>query len=395
VRRFGRFWAAMLIAVASLVVAISPAAASIGSPVVGHVYVNNNSAGTNTVAGFDRHADGSLSAIPGSPFNAGGAGTGAPLGSAGALQMSSDGHFLLAVDAASNQISVLLIKSNGALQLLGSPVSSGGSTPVSLAVHRTLVYAANVGPGNSNYTGFRFLAGFLVPIPRSTVPLPENALPGQVLFGGTAFGPVADVLGAGLTLIGTRVGPSAGPSSIDSFSVGWDGRLTAAPGSPLPAQRIGPFGSAVRPTNPNQLFVSNAHDGPGAGSVSVYGIGADSSLTALPNSPFADHQTAACWVVITPSGQHLFAVNTGSSSISGYSIAGNGALTLIGSTPMNMPTGLRAFDAGIDPFGQYLYTADASGKVSEFSISGGTLTELPNSPLAYAGAAAPFGIVVD
>ena len=34
-------------------------AANAGSDVVGHVYVNNNSAGQNTVAGFDRHVDGS------------------------------------------------------------------------------------------------------------------------------------------------------------------------------------------------------------------------------------------------------------------------------------------------------------------------------------------------
>ena len=44
--------------------------------VVGHVYVNDNTAATNTVAGFDRHADGSLTPIPGSPFAVGGAGTG-------------------------------------------------------------------------------------------------------------------------------------------------------------------------------------------------------------------------------------------------------------------------------------------------------------------------------
>ena len=52
-------------------------AESVTSDVVGHLYVNDNTAGMNTVAGFDRHADGSLSPIEGSPFAAGGAGTGA------------------------------------------------------------------------------------------------------------------------------------------------------------------------------------------------------------------------------------------------------------------------------------------------------------------------------
>src|ERR1700741_4167593 len=75
--------------------------------VVGYVYVNDNTAGENTIAGFDRHADGTLTPIPGSPFRAGGAGSGVGLASQGALQLASDGRYLLAVDAASNQISVL------------------------------------------------------------------------------------------------------------------------------------------------------------------------------------------------------------------------------------------------------------------------------------------------
>ena len=45
-------------------------------------------------------------------------------------------------------------------------------------------------------------------------------------------------------------GSRHGTSFIDSFRVGHDGRLTAAPGSPFPAQRIGPFGSEFRPTDP-------------------------------------------------------------------------------------------------------------------------------------------------
>jgi len=46
------------------------AAASTGSsPVVGHVYVNDNTAGTNTIGAFDRHADGSLTPEAGSPVH--------------------------------------------------------------------------------------------------------------------------------------------------------------------------------------------------------------------------------------------------------------------------------------------------------------------------------------
>src|SRR6478609_7658284 len=104
--------------------------------VVGHVYVNDNAAGSNTIAAFDRRADGSLTAMPGSPFAAGGAGLGSGLGSQGAIQFSPDGRFLLAVDAGSNQISVLRLDHRGRPEPVGEPVSSGGVEPVSIAVNR-------------------------------------------------------------------------------------------------------------------------------------------------------------------------------------------------------------------------------------------------------------------
>jgi 6-phosphogluconolactonase len=377
-----------LAAIASLVVG-SLAGARVGlaaaSDVTGHVYVNNNTAGHNTVSAFNRHADGTLTPIAGTPFDAGGAGFGTPTGSAGALQLSADGRYLLAVDAASDQISVLKVRPNGSLRLV-DVVGSNGHAPISIAVHGELVYVANTGPGGSNYTGFRLdEGGHLRPISGSTVALPDSALPGQVLFNGD-----------GRHLIGTRVGPSAGPSFIDSFVVRADGRLSAAPGSPFPAQRIGPFGSEFRPTNPTQLYVSNAHDGPGAGSVSAYRVAANGKLTPIGHSPFADNQTAPCWVEISHDGAHLFAVNTAVPSISSYAIGRHGRLSLLGSTPFQGPAGLRPFDARLDPSGKFLYVVDAgAAKISVFAVRGGTLTELTDSPIGIPGGGAPFGIVAN
>ena len=356
-----------------------------GSPTVGHVYVNNNSAGHNSIAAFDRHADGSLTPIVGSPFNAGGAGTGVPFGSAGGLQETANGRYLLATDPGSDQISVLRILPNGSLRLV-EVEDSNGRLPTSIAVHGSLVYVANGGAGGSNYTGFRLNAGgHLAPLAQSTVPLPDNALPGHLL-----------ISPDGTRLVATRVGPNAGPSFLDGFRIGSDGRLTAAPGSPFAAQRIGPFGSAFSPVDDDRLFVSNAHDGPGAGSVSVYTVAANGGLTAIAGSPFADNQTAPCWVAVSPDGSALFAINTGSSSISRYAVAGNGTLTLAGSTGMASPAGLRPFDAAVSPDGAYLYVVDAgAAKVSAFAVDGTDLSELTGSPIAIPGGAAPFGMVVD
>ena len=64
--------------------------------------------------------------------------------------------------------------------------------------------------------------------------------------------------------------------------------------------------------------------------------------------------------------------------------------------PFNAATGLKPFDARLDPSGGFLYVVDAgTASVSAFAVDGGTLTELPSSPIAIPGGAAPFGIVVD
>ena len=71
------FASSALLVLALAALAAASAGASQTSRVVGHLYVNDNTAGANTVAGFDRHADGTLTPLPGSPFATGGAGTGA------------------------------------------------------------------------------------------------------------------------------------------------------------------------------------------------------------------------------------------------------------------------------------------------------------------------------
>ncbi len=345
------------------------------------VYVNDNTKPANTIGAFDRRADGTLTPEAGSPFWAGGAGTGSGLASQGALQFSAAGRFLIAVDAGSNQVSVLRVHSDGSLSLVpGGVVSSRGGLPDSLAVHGDLVYVANSGAGHSNYTGFQFFRGHLFYIPGSAVTLASDAAPGDVLFNGT-----------GTKLVGTEVGPSL----IDSFTVGSGGRLTAAPGSPFPAQGLGPFGSEFRPTNPDQLFVSNAHNtATDSGTVSAFKDHRNGRLSPIKGSPFPDHQMAPCWVEITPDGQFLFTVNTASGTISGYQIAANGALTLLtGNTPAGGPS-VGAVEVRLSPDGGFLYVDQAKAHaVAAFAVNGGNLTQLGTSPFQLPADAAPAGIV--
>ena len=361
------------------------------SSVVGHVYVNDNTAPVNTVAGFDRHADGTLTAMQGSPFVVGGSGAGHPAASQGSLQLSADGRYLLAVDAGSNQISVLRIRPDGSLRPAAeSPISSGGVDPVSIGVHGNLVYVANAGPGSSlgdvNYTGFTLNAGgHLEPIPNSTYVLPNDSQPGQVLFNGD-----------GTRAAGTRIATS----QIDSFTVGSDGRLTPAPGSPYdaqafsPAQGFGQFGSEFNPVDPNELFVSDAHTAAGGaafpGLVSSFADAADGTLTAV-GAPVANDGGAACWIEISHDGSFLFDVNTASASVSSYSIGAGGSLTFLHSTG---GIGAGAEDARLSPDGSTLWVVGSgTDSITGFTVDGGTLTPLTtaNGPLG----ATPSGIVVN
>jgi hypothetical protein len=385
-----------LVAVLAILVAavtlVATGSAKPPNDVVGHVYINDNTAGTNTVAGFDRHADGSLTPMAGSPFDVGGAGGGHGNASQGSLQLTADGRYLLAVDAGSNQISVLRIKPDGSLdQVEGSPVASGGVDPVSIAVSGNLVYVANQGPGSNpgdtNYTGFTLNpGGHLSQIPGSTVGLPSNAAPGQVLFNSD-----------GSSLVGTRIGTSA----IDSFVVGTDGRLTAAAGSPFdaqsftPSQGFGQLGSAFSPTQPDQLFVSDAHTaagGPAPGLVSSFTDSPSGVLAAIAPSPVANDGVASCWVEISHDGAYLFVVNTASRTISSYSVASNGALTFLQSTP-SANLGGGAEDARLGPDGSTLWVVQAGADaVTGFSVSGGSLSF--QSTAAGPAGATPTGIVV-
>jgi 6-phosphogluconolactonase len=351
--------------------------------VVGHVYVNDNTAGSNTIAAYNRHADGTLTAIPGSPFATGGAGSGAGIGSQGALQITPNGRYLVAVDAGSNQISTLAIRPDGGLvQLPGDTVSSGGTDPVSVAIHDNLVYVANASATSPNFTGFRLgWFGHLFAIPGSTVGFPAGSQPGDVLLNLT-----------GSTLAGTLVASS----QVVSYRVDFGGRLHVAPGSPYAAQGPGPFGSEFSPVNPTQLFVSNAHGGPNAGSVSAFQVGPGSSLSSIGSSPFADNQTAPCWVEISHDGRFLFAVNTAVPSISSYAVGFGGSLTLLGSTPFQGASAVGPEDARLSPDGSTLWVVDTGGDaLSGFTVHGGSLVPLAGAPVALPAGAAPFGVVVN
>jgi 6-phosphogluconolactonase len=156
------------VAMSALLPATSPAqtSSSSTSSSTGAVFVMTNDAGHNKIIGYKRNADGSLQQAH--SYWTEGRGSGGvtdPLGSQGSLTMSQDRPLLFAVNAGSGDISVFRVNGAG-LQLL-ERVPCGGSEPVAVAQHGSLVYVVNAG-GASSVVGFQLgWEGGLKPIPHA------------------------------------------------------------------------------------------------------------------------------------------------------------------------------------------------------------------------------------
>jgi hypothetical protein len=197
--------------------------------------------------------------------------------------------------------------------------------------------------------------GHLRPLSGSTVTLPDGSQPGDVVFSPD-----------GSNLVGTPSRPlwsTASPSAPTDCLPLW-------PAPRFAAQGLGPFGSEFRATNAAQLYVSNAHNGEKAGTVSAFSDAVDGTLTPIGASPFPDFQSAPCWIELSHDGQYLFAVNTPSKSISSYSIQTDGSLMLLGSTSVNAAATPQ--DARLAPDGSTLWVVDPAGDtVSGFAVGCG------------------------
>src|SRR5438034_523633 len=99
----------MAVVLASLV-AFRPLAALAAGAAPGAVYIITNSTAGNAVLAFDRAANGDLT--PAGSYATGGLGAPA-LGSQGALVLTNNQRWLLAVNAGSNDISVFAVEANG------------------------------------------------------------------------------------------------------------------------------------------------------------------------------------------------------------------------------------------------------------------------------------------
>lgn len=330
----------------------------------GKVYTSTNAVSQNEVLIYAAAKDGTLSLQGRAPTQ--GQGTGAGLGSQGAVTLSRDARHLFVVNAASNTLSTFAIGPNGLR--LASVVDTGGLHPISVTEYGGIVYVLNAG-GNGNVAGFRNSGGQLRPL--------ANSVRGLSAAGGTnpaqvGFGADGDVL----------VVTEKGTGKLTTYPVDGKGAI----GTPIVTASAGavPFGFAF--DQRNNLYVSEA----AASALSSYRFAESApDRPVVTTASVLTTQAAACWVAVTPNGRFVYVVNAGSGTVSAYHSTRSGQITLASAAAGSTGSGSGPIDAAVSSDGHSLYVlAGRSQAVAGFSIaSDGSLATTGSGSGLPAGAA--------
>ncbi|CAG7625911.1 lactonase family protein [Actinacidiphila bryophytorum] len=335
------------------------------------VFVQSDNPTANTVVAYHRNRDGSLGGHEVYPTGGrGGVLDGSVvdhLASQGSLTYDRDRHLLYAVNAGSDSVTVFAVHGDRLERLQVLP--SGGDFPVSVTAHGDQVYVLNARSGGS-VQGYVWIGSRLVQAPgrhrelHLTEASPEfTHTPGQV-----GFTP------DGSNLVVTT---KAADNSIEVFPLDSAGAPAARP-VVTPTPDAVPFGFTF--DQAGRLQVTYA--GPNA--VATFTVHRDGTLHQV--GQVATGQMATCWIVAT--GDHLYASNAGSATLSGYRVEPHGPLTPLGTTPTDGGT----VDAAASSDGRTVYVqTGAQGIVDEFRVGhGGSLT--PIGSVTVPGAVGGEGI---
>ncbi len=398
-----RFAAASLALLATAI--LSPPAGA-GGP-KGVVYVESNDPAGNAILAYKRASDGSLSPLPGSPFQTGGLGVSfgtdlGPFDSDQDLIADPTGSFLFAVNGGSDTIAVFRIGDDGTLApIAGSPFPSGGSQPCSLGLAGDVLCVVNKDedpghPGQSlpNYTSFRVdPKGRLTPVRGATISVDLGSDPSQALISPTGqlmFG--ADFLG-GL---------------LRSFAIGQAGQLAPRAVLPLPEAEFAdtgapplPLGLAVHPTRP-LLYVGYVT----INRIGIYRYQPTGALEFLRSVP--DSGKGVCWITLNKEATRMYASNTVDPSVSVYDLADPTEpveiqkVNLAGAGGPSNPGG---YQFALDPTGRFLqvisqqFSATSTAAANALHVfrvgADGKVTEVPTSPtiLPVPNMVRPQGVV--
>jgi 6-phosphogluconolactonase (cycloisomerase 2 family) len=333
----------------------------------GGVYTLANQAAGNHVASFWRGENGNLTRD--NEYATGGAGSAGGLGSQDALVWDKKLQRFFAVNAGDNTISMLALDADGVMSPLSS-IASGGTKPISLAVHGDTVYVLNYGnvanaTVNANITGFKITGNTLTAIAGSTRALSGT---GDVHPTDIVFTPDGKFL-----VVAERFGPTAAHiGKLDVYAVT---NGVAQPGTFVASAGNEPFAIAFSPEG--YMLVSEVGNEMADGSsVSSYSISSTGALTPI-TSALPTHQGAACWIV--SAGGFAYIANAATASITGVSVSTSGVLALQTASGVTAVSGTTPIDLAVSPERGYLYSlAAGTHTINIYSInSDGSLTTMP------------------
>lgn len=324
----------------------------------GVVFVETDNTAGNSVVAYDTANEGTLTQA--GTYATGGLG-GVLAGSVvdhtasqGSLVLDRVHELLYAVNAGSNTVSVFDV--HGDRLVRHQVISSGGTFPVSIALHGSLVYVLNGRDGGS-IQGYLRIGRTLVRIPAwhrslgldATLTPEFTNTPAQI-----AFTPDGSQL-----VLTTK----ANGNNIDVYAINAFG------------------GPAAHPTVNNEpggvpfAFAFDAHSNlvvaeTGTNSIASFHLHHNGTVTAIDQA--ATGQAATCWVATD--GTHFYTSNAGSATASGYTDHGDGTLHALGNTATDAGT----VDAATSSDGRFLYVqAGANGIVDAFRIGAdGDLTAI-------------------
>jgi hypothetical protein len=277
------------------------------------VYVTN---WQGTVAGFSVATDGSLTALPGSPYPAGSL----PVG----LAITPNGRYLYATDHGAPDVYAFAIANDGVLSRVGgSPFALGsgqsGAGKPAIATSGKSLYV----PDSQGVVAFTIgSGGALAAAPGSPYPIAGN------------LGPTS----AGVTPNGRELLVALGAHQVAAYAIAAGGSLKAVTGSPFNATptTAGLSDMAVSPTG-RWLYTV------GGSQLGGMEIAANGRLSSLPGSPYPYPAASPVpqALAVGPGGSEVFASDPSISAVAPFQVRMNGSLAPIGAP---VPTGSSAPD---------------------------------------------------
>ena len=323
------------------------------------VYLLTNQA-TNRVVVYTR-SGGTLTRSK--SVRTGGRGIAKDLGSQYSMVMSDDGRFLYCVNPASGTITTFRVTATGLHRL--AKVKSFGRRPVSLTLHKDMLYVLNAG-GHGNVSGFTVRRnGTLKHLANSTRKLSNNGRGAAPKVGAVGF------CALGLMMVVTE----KDADKLVVWHVNGAHRLVRRSVHASPSAT--PFGLDFNTMG--AMVIAQSQAGAALGStLTSYDLKCKTFLGRSKN--LALQETGATRLVIA--GDTLaFVSNTASDAISSVLVGGKAEINLIASAAASTGAGSAPAELAVSQVGDFLFVVcPGNGTLQSFQISSG-------------GAATPAGSV--